>query len=885
MPAPHNSADSPVMQQYLGIKERYPDSVLMFRMGDFYEMFFEDALTVGPILDIAVTSRDKNAADPVPMAGVPYHAIGGYLRTLVEQGVKVAICEQLETPAEAKKRKGKAKIVHRDVVRVVTPGALMDDEHLQSSESNYFAVVIPTQVKGQDKGTKGPMAFGVLDISCGDFQVQHLPSLEALPAELARLAPKELLAPGSLHASLKEALGQSAPCIEPLEHPPSPAQIDRVTRLLAQAHPETTPSPSLCQAAGYLLAYAEHTQPGQALLIHRLRCHNPHDHLHLDETSLRNLEVFHTLRDQQSKGSLRWAIDRTRTAMGARTLKQWLGAPLRNLEAIEARQDAVQLLVDRGALRQNLREQLKDQRDIVRLAARARLGTISPRELGVLRDALLALPDLNALFSQLDEEPGAELLALGEDLCEPLCEILTLYLVDAPPGVARDGGMIRDGADAALDEQRQLRDGGQRALSDIEARERESTGISNLKVQHNRVFGYFFEVSKRELQKVPEHYVRKQTTANAERYVTPELAQLESKVLAAQELALARELELLEMLRQRAGEVAEQLVYLGESVAQIDVLASFAQLAQSQNYVRPTWCGQSEIEIQEGRHPVIEQLVPEGGFVPNPTHLCAKGSKGIPRLWLITGPNMGGKSTMMRQVALIVILAQIGCFVPASSARLGLVDRIFTRVGAADDLGRGDSTFMVEMRETAEILRHASPRSLVLLDEIGRGTATFDGLSLAWAVAEHLHDQVGCQTMFATHYHELCNLEQRLTALANVHVAAKEERGEIRFLHRIQPGAAGRSYGIQVGRLAGLPAGVLRRATKILSRLEQSSGQDPSDQLQLFAPRADEDNPVPMPTPEAPPSGLALALAELSLDDLTPRQAHRLLEEWQEQYL
>lgn len=874
------------MQQYLGIKQRYPDAVLMFRMGDFYEMFFEDAVTVGPILDIAVTSRDKNAADPVPMAGVPYHAIGGYLRTLVEQGLKVAICEQLESTAEAKKRKGKAKIVHRDVVRVVTPGALIDDEHLKGSESNYFAVVLPVDDRRRDRH----YAFGVLDISCGDFQVQHLESLDALSAELARLGPKELLAPANLHGNLKEHLGPSALPIAPLEHPPSPAQVKRVTQLLADFIPGSTPSPSLVQAAAYVLAYAEHTQPGQALLIHRLRCHNPHDHLQLDATSLRNLEVFSTLREQKTKGSLRWAIDRTRTAMGARTLKTWLGAPLRDLPKIQERQNAVSLLLGHPSLREELQAQLKDQRDLVRLAARAKLGSISPRELGVLRDSLLALPVFSKKLEELDSK-DSPLLQLGPDLCQELAKELQSFLIDAPPSVSRDGGIVCDGADKALDEQRSLRDGGRQALSAIESRERESTQISNLKVQHNRVFGYFFEVSKRELAKVPEHYVRKQTTANAERYVTPELAELESKVLAAQELALARELELFNQLKQSACAVAEQLVRLGEAIAQIDVLCGFAQLAQSHSYVRPTWSEQAEIDIREGRHPVIEQLLGQGDFVPNDTRLSAQGSKGDPRLWLITGPNMGGKSTLMRQNALIVILAQMGCFVPASHAHLGLIDRIFTRVGAADDLGRGDSTFMVEMRETAEILRHASPRSLVLLDEIGRGTATFDGLSLAWAVAEYLHDQVACQTLFATHYHELCSLEQRFGAVANVHVSAHEERGSIRFLHRIERGPAMRSYGIQVGRLAGLPKNVLRRATKILDRLEQNSAKDPSDQLDLFSPRANSPSEPASDLLQATgpqdlqAQALKQALEDLSLDDLSPRQAYRLLEQWQEEYL
>jgi DNA mismatch repair protein MutS len=898
MPAPHNSADSPVMRQYLEVKGRYPDAIIFFRMGDFYEMFFDDALVVAPILDIAVTSRDKNAEDPVPMAGIPYHAVGGYLRTLVEHGLKVAICEQIESPDEAKKRKGPEKIVRRDVVRVVTPGALLDEEHLQSGEANYFAVLCASD----EHVPPQKISLAALDISQGDFLVVPEQNAAGVRAELARLGPRELLAAPHLHTWLREVLGDAGPKIEALPDSIPTHHYERVDHLYAESTTRSKLSADLRTAAAAALAFAEHTQPGQTLLIHRLREHQPGAHLVLDEASLRNLEIFRTTRDGAKKGSLLWAVDETRTAMGARLLREWLGAPLRDLKTIAQRQEGVELLLAHPTRRAQVQSRLKDIRDIVRLAARARFRTISPRELGAVRDSLRALPQLALCLQDLAREAGKSLpsvLMLGEDLLGEVEAQLTKLLVDSPPSISREGGFIREGADPELDVQFELRDGGRSALAAIEVREREATGIPNLRVQHNRVFGYFIEIAKSQLAKVPVHYVRKQTTANAERYVTQELAELESKVLGAQSEALIRELALFEMMRDAVSTSAERLCELGEKVATIDVLAGFAEIAGAHGYVRPELNSGTEISIVEGRHPVVERVLDTGSFVPNDTHLRADSGAGLPRLWLITGPNMGGKSTVMRQVALIAILAHVGSYVPARSAALGFIDRIFTRVGAADDLGRGESTFMVEMRETAQILAQATSRSLVLLDEIGRGTATYDGLSLAWAISEHLHDQIGCRTLFATHYHELCGLAARLTGIANVHVSVHEERGHIVFLHRIEKGAAGRSYGIQVGRLAGLPPRVLRRAGRILERLEQSESTSQSEaQLHLFAPRLhaleDEVEPVASDRPvesshvrESDPvfdraASLVAELRGIDLDNLTPREAHLLLERWKQ---
>lgn len=867
------------MRQFLEIKSRYPDAILMFRMGDFYELFFDDAVTVAPVLDIALTSRDKGVDNPVPMAGVPYHALAGYLRTLVERGFKVAICEQMETPEEAKRRRG-AKIVRREVVRVVTPGALVDEEHLTGGENNYLAALA---VAGEAAVGEAEAALALIDISSGDFVVITATEADALRAELARFAPREILAAPAHHAWIGEALGPETPRLEgSLEA--SPEAAGRVEALAEQSGQTLTATDARACAAA--LAYAEATQPGQSLLLSRIRRHEPAVHLVLDETTIRNLELFRTLRDGRKQGTLLWAVDGTRTSMGARLLRSWIAAPSRSLAVIQARQDGIEALLAEPTLRGELGSRLKDVRDVVRLAARSRLGTATPRELGALRDSLDALPDLEARLTELAQRRTDGLpavLSLGEDLATDVLDDLRAHLVDEPPAHMRDGGMIRAGADAALDEQRRLRDGGREALAAIEVRERERTSIPTLRVQHNRVFGYYLEVGKAHLAKVPDDYVRKQTLANAERYVTEELAGHEAKVLGAQAQALAREQALLLELRERVSAAGERLCSIGERVARLDVLAGLAESAARHDFCRPRVHDGPGLTIEEGRHAVVERMLERGRFVPNTTAVRAQGaasSERDARLLLVTGPNMGGKSTVMRQVALITILAHVGSYVPAASAEIGLVDRVFTRVGAADDLGRGDSTFMVEMRETAQILAQASVRSLVLLDEIGRGTATFDGLSLAWAIVEHLHDQIGCRTMFATHYHELCALEGSLAGVLNVHVSVHEARGRVVFLHRLEPGPAGRSYGIHVGRLAGVPGRVLRRASRILERLEADPHGAVRPQLDLFSPRAQ--SLTADSSRDAPPAAareVLERLADVEPDELSPRQAHDTLRE------
>ncbi|HWB76579.1 MAG TPA: DNA mismatch repair protein MutS, partial [Nannocystaceae bacterium] len=705
MPAPHNSADTPVMRQFLEIKAQHPDAILMFRMGDFYELFFEDAVTVAPILDIALTTRDKQVEDPVPMCGVPFHALGGYLRTLVERGFKVAICEQMESPEDARKRKGPGnKIVRREVVRVATPGALLDEEHLRGGEPNYLAAVVG------DGELPGTCSLACYDLSTSDFVVVRASSADLVRAELSRLAPREILADPSAHAWIREltiAAG-TAPRLEPLPETDA-ANLRRVEALASEGGTNQL-EPASVRAAAAVLVYAEATQPGQTLLVHRLRRHEPAAHLVLDETSLRNLEVFRTMRDGERRGSLLWAIDATRTAMGARSLRAWLGAPTRDRQVIAARQEAIGALVSEPRVRTALQNQLKEVRDIIRLTARARLGTANPRELAALRASLAALPELVARLGELAKRRTDRKvptgLDLGDDRLRDVHDDLAQVLVPDPPAHLREGGVIARGADDQLDAQRELRDGGREALAAIETRERERIGIPNLKVQHNRVFGYFIEVPRAHLAKVPADWVRKQTVAGAERYVTEELAGHESKVLAAHEKALEREQQLYAALRTRVSAQAERLVALGERIAALDVLAGLAELAERHDYARPEIVEEPVLDIEGGRHPVVERMLEVGRFVPNDTRVRAGAGGADARLWVLTGPNMGGKSTVIRQAALVTILAHMGSWVPATRATVGLTDRVFTRVGAADDLGRGESTFMVEMRETAQILAH-----------------------------------------------------------------------------------------------------------------------------------------------------------------------------------
>ncbi len=859
-------ADTPLMRQYLEIKGAHPDAILFFRLGDFYEMFFEDAVLAARKLDLTLTTRDKGRDDAIPMCGVPHHAARTYIARLTELGHKVVLCEQTEDPKQAK------GLVKREVVRIVTPGIVLDDEVLDPRQGRYVAAVVPD---------RGGFGLAWLDVSTGELRATEVGDAEALAGELARVAPREvLIGDGDLGDGGR--LAMLPPRLRGVAWNPVVRAAAAEARVILGSALIDDAAPALAalaaggelalRAAADAVRYARDTQPAGVLPIARLSVQAPGAAVVLDEAAIRNLELCATLIGNRTDGSLLGAIDDTCTAPGARLLRRWLLYPLTEVAPIRRRQDAVEYLVGRPALRAAARSELDHIADLERLAGRVSLGVATPRDLGKLRDSLQRLPELAAVLAGRGEAAPVEvpqLLRLDPHMIDVLLGLageLAAALVDEPPASAKEGGFIRAGHCARVDEHRGLTDGGKDAVLAIEARERDRTGIPVLKVRYNRVFGYYIEVSRPHLARVPADYVRKQTIAGGERFVTAELAELEGKILAAQESLIARELELFAALCARVAAQTARLAAAGAAVAQVDCCAALAEVAHHHGYVRPEVDDGAVIDIVDGRHPVVERAVARGAFVPNDCKLDPDGEQ----ILLITGPNMAGKSTYMRQVAHTVLLAQIGAFVPAAAARIGLVDRIFTRVGAADDLSRGESTFMVEMRETAAILAGAGRRSLVLLDEVGRGTSTFDGVSIAWAVTEYLHDSIGCRTLFATHYHELCALAASRPRIRNLQAAVREHRGEIVFLRRIVAGAASRSYGIDVGRLAGLPRTVVARARQILAELERGRELDHGSQLGLFA--------APAPAPAAEPEHPLLAqLRALDVDGLSARDALRIL--------
>jgi DNA mismatch repair protein MutS len=888
-----DSTDTPLMRQYLEIKEAHPDCVVFFRLGDFYEMFFDDAVVVARTLDLTLTSRDKGKENPIPMCGVPHHAAKFYLGKLVERGFKVAIAEQVEDPKVAK------GIVKREVVRVVTPGTIVDDEQLEPKAAHYLVALL---VEG------GAAGVAHLDVTTGEFAATQLPA-QSLVDELARLEPREVLWGGldedelaPLRARVKAAWAAlPAPGLYNAER--AQAELEAATgRALPRSAPTgktadagaLTLGPLALRAAWAVVQYAKETQPTGTLPLTQLVPYTPGDYLILDEATRANLELFVTLIGGHKRGALFGVLDETRTSMGGRLLRRWLAAPLRDVAQIRRRHDAVEWLVEHASLRAELSAALAEVYDLERLAGRATLGVASPRDLVALARSLHRLPGIRALLQASFAGDAAarlahpELLDLPEELCGDVADEIARTLADEPPAQWREGGFVRRGFSRELDELSELSEGGKGKILEIETRERERTGIGSLKVRYNRVFGYYLEITRANLDRVPADYVRKQTLANAERFVTAELADYEAKILGADERRVALELEAFDRLRRRVADAARRILPVGELVARLDALAALAEVAHASGYVRPDVDDSLKLEIDDGRHAVVEKLAAEGRFVPNDVALDPDGAQ----LWVITGPNMAGKSTAMRQVALIVVMAQMGSFVPARRARVGVCDRVFTRVGASDNLARGESTFMVEMRETAQILGHATRRSLVVLDEIGRGTSTYDGVSIAWAVAEHLHDRVGAKTMFATHYHELTALAETRPRVRNFSTAVREYKEEIVFLHKLVPGGASRSYGIQVARLAGLDKGVIARAKQILDALERGDEIGPhalpsGEQLSLLAPasaRAESGATAAesRATASAPrPSPVEQALADADLDGMSPREAHAFLAELQ----
>jgi DNA mismatch repair protein MutS len=855
------------MRQYLDVKRLHRDAVVFFRMGDFYEMFYEDALTASRVLELTLTSRAKDPhGTAIPMCGLPFHALDTYLSRLVRKGYRVAICEQVEDPRKAK------GVVRREVTRIVSPGTLTDASYLEAREPAFLAAVHPPSGGGQVWG----LAF--LDVSTGEFGATECAgagAIEAVAAELALLRPRELLAAETADvATLAAALPDCRVTrVEPwtFDHGRAHEALCAQLQTTSLAGHGLEGAPAAVAAAGALLGYLADTQRTELVHVRDISLRVAADALLIDPVTLRHLNVVEGV-DGGRAGSLLDDVDRTVTAMGGRMLRQWLVRPLVTLARIQDRLDAVEDMAFRSAERGKLRDALRSVQDLERLTARISLGSAGPRELVALAASLRLLPRVKAVVADLSAPLIGSLVAEIDDLAD-VREAIADTILDEPAALARDGGVIRDGVDPELDDLRSISRGGKSAIAAMEEAERARTGISTLKIRYNRVFGYYIEISKTHLASVPADYLRKQTVAGGERFVTPALKEFEDKVLDADERILARELELFDALRLRIAGQAPRILDTARAVAALDVLAALADTAAANNYTKPFLHDGDEFHATDARHPMVERHV-GGAFVPNDVHLDALACQ----LIILTGPNMGGKSTFLRQVALLALLAQAGSFVPARHAKLAIVDRVFARVGASDNIARGQSTFMVEMQETAAILHAATHRSLVILDEIGRGTATFDGLSLAWAVAEYLasNNRARPKTIFATHYHELTDLADALPSVANLHVAAREYRDEIVFLHKIVPGRSDRSYGIQVARLAGLPPPVVSRASEILASLEQDElarGGRPS----LSGNPASSQRQLSLFQPPSAPHPVVERLKATDVDRLTPIEALNLL--------
>jgi len=883
---------TPLMQQYNAVKTRYPHALLLFRLGDFYELFYEDAIIAARELQITLTSRNREKGQPIPMCGVPYHAADGYIARLLRSGFKVAICEQMEQPGPGK------KLVRREVTRVITPGTATDVAVLDARENNFLAAVA-------QNASVSTIGLALVDLSTGEFQATEFSgpdAQEALRDELQLVRPRETLLPRpqQLFETAKTSLLDGAGGVESrvedwVFHPDYAERILReqfgvaeLTGFGLDDHPQAL------SAAGAVVHYLRENSargddaPSIEALRHldRIRFYEQHDALILDPVSVRNLELVSPIFTEESKSAgpttLIAALDSTVTGMGARMLRAWMLRPLIDLDAIEARLGAVAHLLQQHVVRGEIRKELRGIQDLERLTSRITLGLATPRELVALRKSLVQLPVLKNFLTP-PQSGGSDLLRdLHEEIDElaDVREKLEKSISDDPPASAAEPGMIRPGYHAELDELRNLSQHSKQIIASMEERERKRTGINSLKIRFNQVFGYYIEISKPNLPNAPSDYERKQTLVNAERFTSPELKDYERKILAADERILEIERQLFIDVRSGIAAKAARLRRTASAVAKLDVLASFAKLAADRTYIRPEFNNAGELLIVGGRHPVIEELLRQKGerFVPN--DLCFE--PGRQQLLLITGPNMGGKSTYLRQAALIILMAQMGSFVPAHSAKLPVTDRIFTRIGASDNLARGRSTFLVEMSEVAAILHHATPSSLVILDEVGRGTATFDGLSIAWAVVEHLQKHTRARTLFATHYHELTELAELLPAVKNVHVSVKETPNEIIFLRRVEPGSADKSYGIEVARLAGLPKSVIERAREVLKKHEQSehelsetltpgaSGQSPNNgnQAVLFT---------------ALDRAVLEKLRNADLDNLKPLEALNLLSELKKQ--
>jgi len=846
------SAHTPMMQQYLGLKSQHPHILLFYRMGDFYEVFFDDAKKAAALLDISLTKRGQSAGEPIPMAGVPYHAVEGYLARLVQLGESVAICEQVGDPATSKGP------VERKVVRIVTPGTVTDEALLNERQDNLLCAI---------SHSRQQFGLAQLDLSSGRFLLNQVHNAEDLAALLQRLNPAELLYPEDFsQPELTERKGAR-------RRPIWEFDLASAERVLCQQFGTrdlqsfgVKEAPIALMAAGCLMQYVNDTQRAQLPHIRSIALERPEDYIVLDAATRRNLELTSTL-SGQTDNTLAAVLDRCQTAMGSRLLKRWIHAPLRDQTQLNQRYDAVNELTDDY---EALQPQLKHIGDIERVIARLALRSARPRDFSRLRQALTALPELQQQLGLA----RSTLLLQHANHSQPIPELLALLnraIVEAPPALIRDGGVIAAGYHAELDEWRSLASGATDYLQALELRERERTGISSLKVGFNKIHGFYIETGRSADNKVPADYVRRQTLKNNERYIIPELKEYEDKVLGSQSKALALEKQLYEQLFELVSPYLAQLQQLSAALAELDVLASFAECAVLHNYCRPQLSRETGIYIEQGRHPVVEQVLKDP-FIANPLQLHSER-----RMLMITGPNMGGKSTYMRQTALITLMAAIGSFVPAEQATLGPIDRIFTRIGASDDLASGRSTFMVEMTETATILHHATAQSLVLMDEIGRGTSTYDGLSLAWACADYLATRIKALTLFATHYFELTQLPDLLAGVVNVHLDAVEHGDSIVFMHHVQEGAASKSFGLQVAQLAGVPKNVIAQAKQKLRQLEQQApSATTAAKHELVLPQQQLD----LLTPEHP---VLMQLRQLQPDELSARQALELLYQLKQQ--
>ncbi|WP_180953664.1 DNA mismatch repair protein MutS [Bacillus sp. T33-2] len=866
------AAYTPMIKQYLQIKEDYQDAFLFFRLGDFYEMFFDDALKASQELEITLTSREGGSEERIPMCGVPYHSAPQYIEQLINKGFKVAICEQTEDPKQAK------GVVRREVIQLITPGTVMEGRGLTEKENNFIATL--TVFEDDTYG------FASSDLSTGESRATLCGSMEDVLNELSLTGAKEIVVDSSLTKELQQKLNERSPVALSLED--NTVCGDSFKHLLSDLQDDKH-----CFTASRLFNYLHRTQKRSLDHLQKISIYEVHQYMKIDYFSKRNLELTETIRSASKKGSLLWLLDETMTAMGGRMLKQWINRPLLSQKEIESRQAMVETFISHYFERQELREKLKEVYDLERLAGRVAFGNVNARDLIQLKRSLLQVPRLKQVLEMLPDAEVKQLAGLL-DPCEPVTDLLERALVDNPPVSIKEGNIIRDGFDGRLDQYRDASRNGKTWIAMLERQEREKTGIKSLKIGYNRVFGYYIEVTRANLHLLKEgQYERKQTLSNAERFITPELKEKEDLILQAEEQSTELEYELFVTIRETVKEYIPRLQALARTVSELDVLLAFAEISQQRRYVKPAFSDERRITLFEGRHPVVEKVMGIQEYVPNDCHMDQDRE-----ILLITGPNMSGKSTYMRQIALTAIMAQIGCFVPATEAVLPIFDQVFTRIGAADDLISGQSTFMVEMLEANNAITNATRDSLILFDEIGRGTSTYDGMALAQAMIEFIHHRIGAKTLFSTHYHELTTLESELEKVKNVHVSAVEHNGTVVFLHKIKEGPADKSYGIHVAQLAKLPDELITRAGEILAALEQQDATAPVPVMAVAVNSINEtDNPISAKEAQLsffdeqpePKKGTASKkekrvldqLTELEILDMTPLQAMNVLYELQ----